>query len=453
MQQIRSRSWRRMRAVCRPKERFSTSRWNKRCGSMPGTKIGKRCWRCSFPSKKRPNAAAWRRNWSNPATSITPWRGRRREAYRFLQDIPIFEESGLIVRVPDWWKPRNPPRPIVNVRVDGRKGAKLGVDALLDFSVGVSLDGEALTEAEMQELLASVGGLVRLKGKWVEVDREKLAEALKHWKKVERGVRDDGLSFFEGMRLLAGASLERDAAADLPQASREWTGLTAGPMLEATLNRLKSPEAQLDPNPPGLRAELRPYQRSGVTWLRFLTQLGLGACLADDMGLGKTVQVIALLLGMKRERENANNPDRAPSLLVVPASLIANWKAEIERFAPSLTYAIAHPSEVPAGKKELSFADVDREDLVITTYSMLTRLDVAGQAKLEPRDSRRSPGHQERRHAPIARRQGTAAGQPHRHDGHAGREPAVGSVVAVRFPEPGPARHGEGVCEFRQEDG
>ena len=62
-----------------------------------------------------------------------------REAHRFLQDIPIFEESGLIVRVPDWWKPQHPPRPIVNVRIDGRRGSTLGVDALLDFSVGVTL--------------------------------------------------------------------------------------------------------------------------------------------------------------------------------------------------------------------------------------------------------------------------------------------------------------------------
>jgi non-specific serine/threonine protein kinase len=65
-----------------------------------------------------------------------------REAHRFLHDIPVFEESGLIVRVPDWWKPHQPPRPVVNVRVDGRRGTALGADALLEFSVAVSLGGE-----------------------------------------------------------------------------------------------------------------------------------------------------------------------------------------------------------------------------------------------------------------------------------------------------------------------
>jgi non-specific serine/threonine protein kinase len=295
-----------------------------------------------------------------------------REAHRFLQDIPVFEDSGLIVRVPDWWKPQHPPRAIVDVRIGGRRSSSgVGADALLDFSVGVSLGGVPLTEAELQKVLASVGGLVRLKGQWVEVDRDKLAEALEHWQAIERRVHEHGLTFFEGMRLLAGATLDRDVSATLPETAREWTGLKTGPELQATLDQLRSPEARDMPSPHGLRTELRPYQRTGLSWLHFLTQLELGACLADDMGLGKTIQVIALLLALKQEQQ-VSDTKGAPSLLVVPASLIANWKAELERFAPSLTYAIAHPSETPSGK-ELSAADVQDRDLVITTYGMLTR--------------------------------------------------------------------------------
>ena len=101
---------------------------------------------------------------------------------------------------------------MVNVKIDARKKSALSVSALLDFSVNVTLDGEPLTESELEQLLESVGGLVALKGKWVEVDREKLAEALKHWKKVERDTRESGLSFYEGMRLLSGVPRERDAA-------------------------------------------------------------------------------------------------------------------------------------------------------------------------------------------------------------------------------------------------
>lgn len=297
------------------------------------------------------------------------------EAYRFLKDLPVFEDSGLIVRVPDWWKRSQPPRARVDVKINGRRGSHVGVDALLDFSIGVAVDGEPLGDAEIRKLLASAGGLVQLKGKWIEMDQAKLSEALVHWKKVEDRVRAGGLSFFEGMRLLAGATLERDMSAALPQEAREWAGLTAGPDLEAILNRLASHDARHIPSPPTLRAELRPYQQKGLSWLHFLAQLGLGACLADDMGLGKTVQVIALLLTLKSEQKpgqkGAARP--APSLLVVPASLIANWKAEIERFAPSLTWAIVHPSELPAGKEEFSATDIDTSDLVITTYGMLIR--------------------------------------------------------------------------------
>jgi clan AA aspartic protease len=324
-----------------------------------------------------------------------PLKWSAREAHRFLQEVPHFEESGLIVRVPDWWKPQQPPRAIVNVRVDSRRGSQLSAASLLEFNVGVALDGEPLSETELKELLASVDGLVRLKGQWVEVDRDKLKEALAHWRTVERRVRDSGISFFEGMRLLAGASLDRDGVAALPEATREWTGLAAGPVLEAALSRLTAPEAQVSASPAGLHAELRPYQRSGLSWLHFLTQLGLGACLADDMGLGKTIQVIALLLLLKRGPQKVSGafaaeslptttrarasaekaPDTfcGPSLLVVPASLIANWKAEIARFAPSLTVAIAHPSETPAAKDELTAKDIADRDLVITTYGMLTR--------------------------------------------------------------------------------
>ncbi|HET6572267.1 MAG TPA: DEAD/DEAH box helicase [Fimbriiglobus sp.] len=288
-----------------------------------------------------------------------------REAYDFLKEIPLFESSGLIVRVPDWWNARRPPRPRVNVRVDSKGSGGIDVNSLLSFSVGMSLDGESLGPDEIAQLLESSGGLVPLRGKWVEVDREKLQQALEHWKHVERDVRRDGISFFEGMRLLSGANLAREGEDESQEAIREWTGLTAGTELDSVLARLRSPEARQEAVPPGLKAELRPYQRTGYGWLRFVARLGLGACLADDMGLGKTVQVIALLLDLKRDERN-----RA-SLLVVPASLIANWKAELAKFAPGLSYAVVHPSETSAG--EIGTADADSFDLIVTTYGMLVR--------------------------------------------------------------------------------
>jgi non-specific serine/threonine protein kinase len=292
-----------------------------------------------------------------------------REAYRFLRDIPALEESGLIVRVPDWWKPSRPPRPVVSVKVGDRVKSKVGADALLDFSVGVALDGEPLTDDELRQILERDGGLVPLRGKWVEVDREKLEAALRHWKEVEREARGGGITFFEGMRLLSGAPLAGDVAAAAPDAARQWAGITAGGALEQTLRQLRDPDALGPVAPPDLRAELRPYQKTGVNWLRFVTRLGLGACLADDMGLGKTLQVIGLLLHLRRAGDGG---PKKQALLVVPASLIGNWKSELARFAPTLSAFIAHPSELPA--KGDGPAPPPDADLVITTYTMLARL-------------------------------------------------------------------------------
>ena len=92
-----------------------------------------------------------------------------------------------------------------------------------------------------------------------------------------------------------------------------------------------------------MQAQLRPYQAVGVNWLWFLARLGLGGCLADDMGLGKTLQMLALLLKRKTDADRRGRADAAkrkalPNLLVVPASLLANWRAEIERFTPALTF-------------------------------------------------------------------------------------------------------------------
>jgi superfamily II DNA or RNA helicase len=319
------------------------------------------------PIQQAAESVAWVKELADSGGIYQPLAWTPREAYQFLQSIPALESSGLIVRVPDWWKAAHPPRPVVSVKIGQQLKGKLGVDALLDFSVGAVLDGDALDAQELEKLLGSESGLVLLRGKWVEVDREKLAEALKQWKKVEREARDGGLTFFEGMRLLAGVQLGPDAAVEQAEAAREWAGISAGSDLEQLLGELREPTGERDAVPAGLSGDLRPYQKAGVHWLRFLTRLGLGACLADDMGLGKTVQVIALLLHLKKEAK----AEIKASMLVVPASLIANWKAELERFSPSLRVLIAHPSE---GITEASDA-VNDCDLVITTYTMLTRLE------------------------------------------------------------------------------
>jgi non-specific serine/threonine protein kinase len=296
------------------------------------------------------------------------------DAYRFLKDIPVFEESGVVVRVPDWWAAKRPPRPQVEVTVGSRAPAGVGTDAILDFDVRVTLDGQTLTTAEIAQVAASSDGLALVRGKWVELDGARLREALEHWKKLQASVGPDGLSFIEGMRLLSGAALGDTAAASPPPETRAWSDVVAGPWLKDALDSLRQPDSLRDGLPArALRAELRPYQEVGVRWLSLLHRLGLGACLADDMGLGKTIQVLGLLLALK-ERPQAPSRGSGPALLVVPASLIANWEAEIERFAPSLRVLVAHASATEHAAEDISAPRLAGLDLVITTYGLTHRL-------------------------------------------------------------------------------
>jgi superfamily II DNA or RNA helicase len=294
------------------------------------------------------------------------------EAYRFLKDAPLLEESGVLVRLPDWW--RKSPRPRVAVTIGEQKQSRLGLDVMLDFQVELVLGDLKLTKSELQQIMSAQEGLVYIKGQWVEIDRERLSEALSHWQALDKKAARGGISFIEGMRLLAGAptDLNPQKAADLE--TREWSFVNAGSWLAGVLAGLREPgKLASRALSREFNGTLRSYQITGHNWLWFLSRLGLGACLADDMGLGKTVQILALLLTLKEETRSAANP----SLLVLPASLLANWKAEIKRFAPGLSACFFHSSEMTAseladmaGNAEHAFS---RFDLVLTTYGMLLR--------------------------------------------------------------------------------
>jgi non-specific serine/threonine protein kinase len=294
------------------------------------------------------------------------------EAYAFIREIPQLEESGLVVKVPDWWKGARPARAQVTVTVDAGNAGGVGVNAMLSFNANVTLDGAKLTDAEWKLIRASPTGLVNLRGQWVEVDRERLDQVLDHFSKVQAAHATGGLSFHEGMRWLAGfpaLGAGGEPALDL-DTGRDWSEVVAGKNLQALLDQLREP-ADVE-KIPGLKSTLRPYQKRGAGWLHFVARLGLGACLADDMGLGKTVQVIALLCLRRAEAKEA-----PPSLLVVPASLVGNWLAEFAKFAPHLCVLAAHPSV--ASREQLDALAADPAtmlrgcDALLTTYGQLQR--------------------------------------------------------------------------------
>ncbi|CAL7961448.1 conserved hypothetical protein [Gammaproteobacteria bacterium] len=300
-----------------------------------------------------------------------------RDAYKFLHDIPAIESAGIVVRVPNWWNPAKPSRPKVAISIGQSETSTVGMGALLDFNMQIALSsGENLTTAEIAQLLNSSDGLVKIKGQWVEVDKQKLTEVLEHWKLIQKQVNKNGLSFAEGLRLLAGVPTNNSENEASIASATEWSYVTAGDWLLNTLNKLRSPDSLAEKQITTvlnqyLYATLRPYQVAGVKWLWLLYNLKLGGCLADDMGLGKTIQILALILLIKYCA-----PKSSPHLLVVPASLLANWQSEILRFTPSINFLIIHSSA--ANDKDLKNFSQDslrNYDLVITTYGFAQRLE------------------------------------------------------------------------------
>ena len=324
-----------------------------------------------LPVQRAAEACPWLRAMVDAGEIFHPLRWGPAEAATLLGASAELEAAGIVLRMPAGWNAGRPARPKVSATVGSNTPSKLGLAGLLDFSVAVTLDGETLTEDEIRDLLAGSGGLSLLRGRWVELDRDGLARALEKFEAARALAADEGVSFIEAMRLLSGAAITQDAAA--AETTAEWATVTAGPWLAETLDRLRDPNGAplgegVDPGP-ALRGILRPYQRAGVEWLHLLSSLGLGACLADDMGLGKTLQVLALLAAQSRDGEVG------PCLLVAPASLLANWVAEIEKFTPGLRARIVHPSAMTAAELQaFSAGDAEKLDLAITSYGTVLRL-------------------------------------------------------------------------------
>jgi len=332
-----------------------------------GAKNRERLLSLLLPIQRAAEDCTWLKSMVDAGEIYHPLRWSPQQALQFLKDVPALESAGVAVRMPASWRMNRPVRPQVKATVGGHAPSQVGMDALLDFRMDVTLDGERLSPAEIKRLLADSDGLVLIRGKWVEIDHEGLRRTLDKFEAIERRAASDGLSFGEAMRMLAGAGIaEKDAGG---QADVGWGQAVAGPWLAETLAAMRRPDglARIDPGK-SLQGTLRPYQLAGVQWLYLLTQLRLGACLADDMGLGKTIQVLSLLLVLKNEARDK----RKPCLLVAPASLLANWASEIARFAPSLEARVAHPSAAPAERLNADdlLADVD---LVITSYGFLAR--------------------------------------------------------------------------------
>jgi non-specific serine/threonine protein kinase len=255
--------------------------------------------------------------------------------------------------MPDWWKKKyNTIK--VSVGIGEKSPSHVGLNALLSFSPELSLGGEALTREELENLMSQTAGLSFLKGKWVEIDHEKLRAALEAYDAAET-LSGDGVTLLDAMRLQMGLGNINGLSA------HDSVEISNGKWLSSILTNLKAPERLANVDAGGeFKATLRHYKQNGLDWLATMKNSGFGALLADDMGLGKTVQILAHLEYLRQIGEYK-------TLLIIPASLIGNWKAETERFAPKLRYCVLHGNSTEIIQEDF--------DLFITTYGMAVRLE------------------------------------------------------------------------------
>lgn len=299
-----------------------------------------------------------------------------RQAYDFLESQPLLEQAGIETRMVNLWQSR-PPRVELEVQLQpGGENQKpdrapaLNISTLLRFNPRVVLGNYALTEAELEELLAGEDGLIRFRGEWVRLDREKLEKLLNSWRQATR-MAAGGIPLLAGLRWLLGK--HSDALPELPPPDEDGMRALAAPALQEALQRLciSRHAAQL---PGNLAHTLRPYQKDGVQFLLGVTEAGFGACLADDMGLGKTLQVIAWLAHL---HATGALEERA-ALIVAPASLLTNWQEELRRFAPQLNTLVLHPDML--SRQDTGYLQrnpawlLRRAHVALTTYGMATRL-------------------------------------------------------------------------------
>lgn len=238
-----------------------------------------------------------------------------------------------------------------------RKQQRLGLQSLLNFEWELSIGGQNVSQKEFEQLIAQQTPLVEVNGQWVELRPQDVKAAQSFF--TSRQTKNK-LSVEDVLRISSGDGQLIDK---LPVVAFEASG-----KLNELITTLTTGNQSLEEmaEPDGFEGQLRPYQARGVSWLSFLEQWGLGACLADDMGLGKTIQLIAFLLNLKQQ----DVLDK-PILLVCPTSVLSNWQREVKRFGPELKTLIYHGDKRPKGATFVKRAQTT--NLIITSYTLVYR--------------------------------------------------------------------------------
>jgi superfamily II DNA or RNA helicase len=309
-----------------------------------------------------------------------------KQAYEFLREHkPVLSEQGFSVIAPAWWdsplgrlgarlKIDSEPMTMLDVAAGGSAstasgGPRVGLSALVGYHWEIAVGDTTLTLAEFEKFAKQPTPLVRIGGRWVEIRPEDVQNAVKFIKENPGGQ----MSLMEAMRLAYTTDVRQTGVPVIGLDASGWVAdlfnaagaSSSGGGDSGGTASISMPELH---TPASFHGTLRPYQQRGLSWLAFMERFGFGCCLADDMGLGKTVQLLALLA---HEREASGGEPVAPTLLIVPMSVVGNWVKEAARFTPQLKIMVHHGLERLQGEAFTSRAAA--ADMVITTYALAHR--------------------------------------------------------------------------------
>ncbi|MDF3128730.1 DEAD/DEAH box helicase [Kiritimatiellaeota bacterium B1221] len=284
-------------------------------------------------------------------------------AYEFLTDrVLALEQAGFGAITPGWWthqgsKQRLGTKAILkgtNTGKKAKKGTTFSLDHVLEFDWQVTLGGEKVSRKELESLAKSQVPLVQMRGHWIQLGEKEIERAMS----LTSSEHKAKASLRDVVQMALGSAKSPEEF--------KFDGIEASGWVEDFLKQLDGSSTFEElPVPDGFKGDLRPYQLRGYSWLAFLKQWGLGACLADDMGLGKTIQALTLI---QQDWENGN---RKPYLIICPTSLTGNWQKEAAKFTPDLPTLVHHG--VNRNKGAAFKKDAEKYSIIISSYSLLHR--------------------------------------------------------------------------------
>ena len=252
--------------------------------------------------------------------------------------------------------------------IDGN--LRQGADGWFDVEMGIKVNGRPI---RLEPLLAA---LFKRDSRWLSGSLEAIEDTEVIELRTDRNERVQLLStrlkpvvrvlidLFDslGTSEVRVSKWDIGRLADLGNIGR-WEFPGEGSIKELAQRLLAAPGMVRAAPPLGLKAELRGYQHDGLAWMQYLREHDLSGILADEMGLGKTVQTLAHILSEKE----AGRLDR-PALVIVPTTLMHNWRQEAKKFTPGIRLLSLHGSQ-----RHESFDAISKHDLVLTTYALLWR--------------------------------------------------------------------------------